>query len=264
MRDLDRLEAQSVYILREAYASVAPLALLWSLGKDSCVLLWLTRKAFLGHVPFRVVHIDTGYEFPEVYRFRDEIAAAWDLPLEIYPAAPLDEVDPTLTPGARFAARKMQGLLKLVAERDLAGVIAGIRRDEQALRAKERVFSPRTPEGAWDFRNQPAELFDQFATTCPPGHHLRIHPLLAWSERDVWRYIRRENIPVVPLYFARNGQRFRSLGEVGITEPIASGAETVDAVIAELDADKRPERAGRTFDHESEDTFERLRAQGYL
>jgi sulfate adenylyltransferase subunit 2 len=264
MSDLDRLEEQSVYILREAYASVAPMVMLWSLGKDSCVMLWLARKAFLGHVPFRVVHIDTGYEFPEVYQFRDEITEAWDLPLEVYPAAPIEQVDSTLTPGARFAARKMQGLMNMVSERQLRGVIAGIRRDEQAVRAKERVFSPRDSEGNWDFRDQPAEMFDQFTTDCPPGSHLRIHPLLAWSERDIWRYIKRENIPVVPLYFAKNGQRFRSLGEVGITEPIESRADTVDAIIAELDADKRPERAGRTFDHESEDTFERLRAQGYL
>lgn len=264
MTELDRLEHQSVYILREAYASVSPTILLWSLGKDSCVLIWLAKKAFGGHVPFPVVHIDTGAEFPEVYAFREEYAETWGLPLEVVPAADLDEVDPTLTPGARFAARKGTGLKNLVAARGLKGVIAGIRRDEQSVRAKERVFSPRAEDGSWDFRNQPPEIFDQFQTEVPEGDHLRIHPLLGWTERDIWRYIRREQIPVVPLYFAKNGQRFRSLGEVGITEPIASHADTVDAIIAELDTDRRPERAGRTFDHESEDTFERLRAHGYL
>jgi sulfate adenylyltransferase subunit 2 len=264
MKHLDELEHHSIHILREAYAEVSPTIMLWSLGKDSCVMLWLARKAFLGHCPFPLVHIDTGAEFPEVYAFRDHYAAAWNLPLEVVPAADLDEVDPTLTPGARFAARKATGLKTMIAARELRGVIAGIRRDEQSVRAKERVFSPRTSEGAWDFRNQPPEFFDQYQTDCPPGDHLRIHPLLAWSEQDIWRYIEREDIPVVPLYFAKNGQRFRSLGEVGITAPIASDAATVSDIIRELEADRRPERAGRTFDHESEDTFERLRAQGYL
>ena len=126
------------------------------------------------------------------------------------------------------------------------------------------MFSPRSASGAWDFRHQPLELWGQFQTDVPAGSHVRVHPLLAWTELDVWRYVKREGIPVVPLYFARDGKRYRSLGERDITHPIASEAATLDAIIAELAASDEPERAGRAMDHESEDAFERLRAAGYM
>ena len=112
--------------------------------------------------------------------------------------------------------------------------------------------------------NQPAEFWDQYNAEPPPGGHIRVHPLLAWTELDVWRYIEREGMPVVPLYFARDGKRFRSLGEKDITFPIDSNASNVDEIIAELEASREPERAGRAMDHESEDAFERLRAEGYM
>jgi len=147
-------------------------------------------------------------------------------------------------------------------------VVSGIRRDEQAIRAKERVFSPRGEDGAWDFRDQPPEFWDQYNAKAPRsdngGGHVRVHPLLHWTERDIWLYIQRENIPVVPLYFARDGKRFRSLGEEGITFPIDSQAATIDEIIAELDVTTAPERQGRAMDHESEDAFERLRESGYM
>ena len=132
------------------------------------------------------------------------------------------------------------------------------------MRAKERVFSPRGDSGQWDFRDQPPEFWDHFNTDLPAGTHLRIHPLLHWTERDIWRYIRREGIPLVDLYFAKNGQRYRSLGDSDITSPMASNAATLDEIIAELDDTTAPERAGRAMDRETEDAFERLRAAGYM
>lgn len=261
---LDQLESESVFILREAFSQVSPLAMLWSLGKDSNVMLWLARKAFLGHIPFPVVHLDTGAEFPEAYAFRDRYAVDWGLRLICETCPPIETIDPTLPAASRFAARKSAGLKQYLATYGIKGVFAGIRRDEQALRAKERVFSPRNAEGEWNFRNQPAEFWQHFATTPRPGEHLRIHPLLHWTELDIWRYIAREGIPVVPLYFARDGRRFRSLGEIGITQPIASSAATIPDIIAELEATRSAERQGRVMDHESEDAFERLRLSGYL
>ncbi len=261
---LDALEAQSIFIFREAFARIRPLALLWSLGKDSNVMIWLARKAFLGEIPFPVAHLDTGLEFDEAYAFRDTYAKEWNLNLIADSCPPIEATDPTLPPGARVAARKSLGLAQTVERYGFSGIFAGIRRDEQATRAKERVFSPRGLDGTWDVRDQPPEFWDQFNADFPPGTHIRIHPLLHWTELDIWRYIEREGIPVCELYFAKNGTRFRSLGEKGITEPFPSKASTIAEVIAELAATRTSERAGRTMDHESEDVFERLRAGGYL
>ncbi len=264
MTDLDQLEAQSIFVLREAYHRLRPLGLLWSLGKDSNVLLWLARKAFLGRVPLAVYHVDTGKKFPEMYAFRDRYAAEWGLDLRIGACPPVEEVDPTLPPAARSAARKTAGLASVIERDRLAGVVAGIRRDEQATRAKERVFSPRGASHRWDVRNQPPEFWDQFATPVEAGAHVRVHPLLAWRELDVWRYIEREGIPVVDLYFARNGQRYRSLGDQDITAPVPSQAKTIPEILAELRGTRKAERAGRAMDSETEDAFERLRVAGYL
>ncbi len=264
MQRLDELEAQSVYILREAYASIDPIGMLWSLGKDSNVMVWLARKAFGGHVPFPVIHVDTGKKFKEMYEFRDSYSKTWNLNLLVRDCPPIEEIDPTLPKAARSAARKTEGLKRLIAEKGFRGVIAGIRRDEQATRAKERVFSPRDETGKWDFRDQPMEFWDQFKTEFPPDAHVRIHPLLHWTEVDIWRYIQREKIPIVPLYFARDGKRYRSLGDQDITNPIDSHATTIEEIIAELEATRAPERAGRAMDHEAEDAFERLRSAGYM
>ena len=264
MERLKELEAQSVYILREAYNKIAPLAMLWSLGKDSNAMVWLARKAFFGHVPFPVLHVDTGKKFPEMYEFRARMADEWGLDLLVAECPPLDEIDASLPPAARSAARKTVGLKSAIERHGFKGIIAGIRRDEQATRAKERVFSPRDASGHWDVRDQPAELWDQYKTEFPTGTHVRIHPLLHWSELDIWRYVRREKISVVSLYFARDGQRYRSLGDQDITSPIASQAASVDEIIAELESTTTAERAGRAMDHEREDAFERLRADGYM
>ncbi len=264
MERLGELEAGSVYILREAYSRIEPLAMLWSLGKDSNVMVWLARKAFFGRVPFPVLHVDTGKEFDEMYAFRTRYAKEWDLDLLTADCPAIEEIDASLPAAARSAARKTAGLKTAIERYGFSGIIAGIRRDEQPARAKERVFSPRDSAGRWDFRDQPPEFWDQYKTDVPPGTHILIHPLLHWTELDIWRYIEREDIPVVPLYFARGGKRYRSLGDRDITHPIASNAAGTLEIIAELEATNTSERAGRAMDPEREDAFERLRADGYM
>ena len=261
---LDRLESESITILREAFAAVDRLGMLWSMGKDSNAGIRLARKAFFGRVPFPVIHVDTGLEFPEVYAFRDRMAREWGLDLIAAPCPPIESMDPTLPPNARSASRKTAGLKNAIARHGFTGIIACIRRDEQSTRAKERVFSPRGAEARWEFRTQPPEFWGHFATRVPPGGHVRIHPLLGWTEVDVWRYVQREQISVVELYFAKDGRRFRSLGESDITVPMRSTAATLAEIIAELETIRTPERAGRTMDHEAEDSFERLRVEGYM
>ncbi len=264
MQHLDELEAQSVYILREAYNKIQPLAMLWSLGKDSNVMVWLARKAFFGHVPFPVMHVDTDKKFKEMYEFRDRYAKEWDLSLLVERCPPVEEMDQSDPYATQLAKRKTFGLRAALEKHGFNGVIAGIRRDEEAVRAKERVFSPRGETGDWDIRDQPPEFWDQFKTDFPPGMHLRIHPLLHWTEIDIWRYTQREGIPTVPLYFAKDGKRYRSLGDEEITFPIDSSASTIEEIIEELETTKAAERAGRAMDHVSEDAFEQLRTQGYM
>jgi sulfate adenylyltransferase subunit 2 len=264
MDHLEALESQSIYILREAFNRLDRIAMLWSLGKDSNCMVWLAKKAFFGHVPFPVVHIDTGKKFPEMYAFRDRYGKEWQLDLIVGDCPPVEAIDPSLPPAARSAARKTEGLKRVIEAKGFTGIIAGIRRDEQATRAKERVFSPRGTGGAWNFRDQPPEFWDQFNTSFAPETHVRIHPLLHWTELDIWRYTQREGIPTIDLYFAKNGKRYRSLGDQDITHPIASDAATLEQIIAELETTKVPERAGRAMDHEAEDAFERLRADGYM
>jgi sulfate adenylyltransferase subunit 2 len=261
---LDDLEARTIYILREAWNRIDPLAMLWSIGKDSNALLWMVRKAFYGRVPFPVVQLDTDMELPEVYEFRDFLVREWNLPLQVEHCPSEEKMDQSLPPATRSATRKTMGLRNLLEKNKYRGIIAGIRRDEQSMRAKERVFSPRTLDGDWDFKDQPAEFWDQYKTDFPDGCHVRIHPILHWTELDIWRYTKRENLPIVPLYYARNGMRYRSLGEKNITFPVPSTASTLDEIIHELETTNTSERAGRSMDHESEDSFEILRAKGYM
>lgn len=261
---LDDLESRSIYILREAYNRIKPLGMLWSIGKDSTALLWLIRKAFFGRVPFPMIQLDTEMELPEVYQFRDELVRDWGFELKVEMCPPEEDMDQTLPPNTRAAARKTEGLKNLMAREKYKGMIVGIRRDEQSMRAKERVFSPRSFDGTWDYKDQPAEFWDQYKTDFPEGTHVRIHPILHWREIDIWRYTLREGIPIVPLYLAQNGMRYRSLGEKNITKPIASNAATIEEIIAELETTKTSERAGRTMDSETEDSFERLRRSGYM
>jgi len=264
MDHLDAVESKSIYILREAFNKIDNLAMLWSLGKDSNAMVWLAKKAFFGHVPFPLVHIDTGKKLPEMYAFRDRYEKEWNLDLRRGECPPVEETDPTLPPAARSAARKTAGLKTMLDKEGFTGVIAGIRRDEEGTRAKERVFSPRGEQNTWDFRDQPPEFWDQFKTDFAPGTHLRIHPILHWTEIDIWRYVQREGIPTIDLYFSKNGKRYRSLGDQDITFPVDSTASTIDEIIEELKTTKIAERSGRAMDHESEDAFERLRADGYM
>ncbi len=277
MNHLDQLEAQSIYIFREAFHAIDKLAMLWSFGKDSNVMIHLARKAFFGQVPFPLIHCDTELEMDEVYAFRDKYAKEWGVNLLSPICPPIEATDITLPHAARVASRKTLGLKAVVEEHGLVGIIAGIRRDEEATRAKERVFSPRGIEGGWDVKEQPPEFWDQYKTDFAPGTSIRIHPLLHWTELDIWLYIQRENIPIVPLYYARKYNefegrdfggkmmRFRSLGEKGITWPVESSADTIEKIIAELRVTKTSERSGRPMGaDEDESSFERLRADGYM
>ncbi|SNB66695.1 sulfate adenylyltransferase subunit 2 [Arboricoccus pini] len=264
MDHLDQLEAESIYILREAFAKLDNIAILWSLGKDSNVVLWLARKAFFGHVPFPVMHVDTEKKFPEMYAFRDRYAKEWGLNFIRELCPPVEDTDPTLPPASRSAARKTLGLQAAVKKHGFNGLVAGIRRDEEAIRAKERYFSPRGADNSWNLKDQPPEFWNQYMTSFPKDVHVRVHPILHWTEIDIWRYTKRENIPLIDLYFSKNGKRYRSLGDQDITNPISSNAATLDEIIEELETTRIPERSGRAMDHESEDAFERLRAAGYL
>lgn len=264
MDRLDQLESQSIYIFREAFNRIENIAMLWSLGKDSNVMIWLARKAFFGHVPFPVMHVDTGKKFKEMYVFRDRYVDAWKLNFIREECPPVEMTDDSLPPAARSAARKTEGLKLALEKHKFNALFAGIRRDEEATRAKERVFSPRGEHGQWDFRDQPPEFWDQYKTDFPPGTHIRIHPLLHWTEADIWAYTLREQIPTIDLYFAKDGKRYRSLGDEDITSPVTSTASTIEEIIEELLTTKVAERAGRAMDHEAEDVFERLRADGYM
>jgi sulfate adenylyltransferase subunit 2 len=263
---LDDLESLSIFVIREARAKFKDLGMLWSMGKDSTVLLWLVRKAFFGRVPFPLVHIDTTKKIPEMIAFRDRIAREWKLDLIVgkNEAALADGMGPEKGRVACCTALKKCGLEQVIARHGFTGILLGIRRDEEGTRAKERYFSPRDRRFEWTVRDQPPELWDQFKTDFEPGTHVRIHPLLHWTEIDVWEYIEREKIPVTELYFAKNGKRYRSLGCAPCTAAIDSDATTVAAIVAELRRTRSSERSGRAQDQESEDAFERLRASGYM
>lgn len=267
MNHLDRLENQSIFILREAYKKIGKTAMLWSMGKDSTVLLWLARKAFFGRIPFEAVHIDTTFEFPEVYAYRERIAREWGLKLIVgVNQAALDrgvnyDHCDAITVNHEL---KTVGLQQTLERYRWDALIVGIRRDEDGTRAKEKYFSPRNIDFEWNYKDQPPELWDQFNTDFGPGTHVRVHPLLEWTEIDVWRYIQRESIPTVELYFARDGKRYRTLGCHPITRPVESEADTIDKIIEELGSTRIAERVGRMQDHISPYAMQKLRAKGYM
>jgi len=266
MEHLRELESRSIYLIREAYNQHKNLAMLWSIGKDSTTLLWLCRKAFFGNIPFPVVHIDTSYKFKEIYEFRDKYAKEWNLKLIA------ERNEDTLKAGmcpekGRFECcntLKTEALKQIMARHNLQAMLLGIRRDEHGIRAKERYFSPRNEKFEWKYKNQPPELWDQYKTKSEDGMHLRIHPLLHWTELDIWRYIKLENIPVVKLYFAKNGRRYRSIGCECCCNPVSSEAETIDKIIKELETTKVSERSGRAQDKEKSYMMQKLRSLGYM
>ena len=293
MNQLDKLENESIYILREAYNQFKNLCMLWSIGKDSTVLLWLARKAFFGHVPFPLVHIDTRYKIPEMIEYRDRLAMDWKLDMvyglnisalekkETFPDGNVDRITCCRNlksealkhvlsgewPRYRFDHKK--GMYVIDDNKEpYTGVIVGVRADEEGSRSKERYFSPRDRESDWDVGDQPPEFWNQFKTDFAPGTHVRIHPLLDWTELNIWEYIEIENIPMVSLYFDKGeGKRYRSLGCYPCTKPVESTARDVPEIIEELRSGKFAniaERAGREQDKEDAGTLETLRREGYM
>jgi sulfate adenylyltransferase subunit 2 len=265
MDRLDELINRSLYLIREAYARHRKLALLWSIGKDSTTLLWLCRKAFLGRVPFPVLHIDTSYKFPEIYAFRDWLTAEWGLDLRIARneaalAAGMNNV-------RKFEccnALKTEALKQAIERHGFEALLLGIRRDEHGIRAKERYFSPRDEDFRWNYADQPMELWDQYQSSPREGRHYRVHPLLHWTELDVWGTVRRERIPVVDLYLAKQGRRYRSIGCECCCEPVDSAAADVEAIVEELKTTRIAERSGRAQDKEEAQVMQKLRALGYM
>jgi sulfate adenylyltransferase subunit 2 len=256
---LQNLEQKSIYILREAKARFKNIAVLWSMGKDSTTMLYLCKRAFFGQIPFPVIHIDNGRDFPETYQFREKLVKEWNINLLIAKAEPkIDEIS-----GTAEGLNKAEALKKLMAEKKFNALIVSIRRDEHGIRAKERYFSPRTKDWRWDFKRQPPEIFHYFSEF-KDASHIRVHPLLDWTELDVWKYIKEKNIPVNPLYFAKNGKRYRSIGYPETTVPIESNAKTVEEIIEELKNTQITERSGRSQDKEKEYVMQRLRELGYM
>jgi sulfate adenylyltransferase subunit 2 len=287
------LESKGIYILREAYKEFDNLCMLWSIGKDSTVLLHLARKAFFGHVPFPLVHIDTSYKIPEMITYRDKLALKWNLTMiygqnkaaiadkQTYPygnisriacckALKSEALKHTLSGDlTRFRLDHKSGTYKEDPDnQSYTGVIVGVRADEEGSRSKERYFSPRDKTNDWNIDDQPPELWNQYKTDFAPGTHIRIHPLLDWTELNIWEYIEQENIPIIPLYFDNGkGKRYRSLGCAPCTSPVDSTAKNVSEIIEELKSGKFAnisERSGREQDKEGGGTLEELRRDGYM
>jgi sulfate adenylyltransferase subunit 2 len=267
--------------------------MLWSIGKDSTVLLWLARKAFFGHVPMPLVHIDTHFKISEMIVYRDMLARQWKLDMvygensdalihkETFPDGKTNRIQccKNLKTEAlrnvlsgnctRYRLNHQTGSYEQDRNTEpFTGVIVGVRSDEEGSRSKERYFSPRDKNNDWDVADQPPELWNQYKTEFAPGTHVRIHPLLDWTELDIWEYILRENIPVVSLYFDQgNGTRYRSLGCAPCTKPVESTARNVEEIVLELKEGKFSniaERSGREQDKEDGGGLEDLRRDGYM
>ncbi len=264
MNRLHQLEEESIYLLREGFFRFERMALLWSMGKDSTTLVWLARKAFPGPLPIPVLHLDTGYKFKEIYEFRNRLTRRWKLDLRIIGnrSALEQGMGPHRGTEECCDLLKTRALRAGLTEHRLEAVALGIRRDEHGVRAKERFFSLRDSEGHWNYLDQPAELWEQYATSGEAGGHIRLHPLLSWTEIDVWEYVRQERLPVVPLYFAKNGCRYRSIGCEPCCQTVPSEATTVEEILAELAVTTTRERAGRVQDKEY--AMQKLRSLGYM
>ncbi|HEU5474382.1 MAG TPA: sulfate adenylyltransferase subunit CysD [Actinophytocola sp.] len=297
LTQLDRLEAESIDILREAVAESERPVLLYSIGKDSSVLLHLARKAFHpAPVPFPLLHVDTTWKFREMISFRDRTAERLGVELIVHrnPECLALGINPFDHGSARHTDMwKTQGLRQALDKHRFDLAFGGARRDEERSRAKERVFSLRTAAHRWDPRSQRPELWRLYNTRKDPGESLRVFPLSNWTEIDVWQYIRRERIPVVPLYFAaarpvlrRDGMlimvdddrlrlrpgeeirratvRFRTLGCYPLTGAVPSTAASVAEIIEELRQVTTSERADRAIDHDQSGSMERKKHEGYF
>jgi sulfate adenylyltransferase subunit 2 len=297
LSDLDRLEADSIDVLREAVAESERPVLLYSIGKDSSVLLHLLLKAFApARPPIPLLHVDTGWKFREMIAFRDRRAAETgvDLRVHVNPDGLRDGIGPfTHGSAVHTDVMKTQGLKQALAHYGFDAAIGGARRDEEKSRAKERVFSFRGAQQRWDPKAQRPELWNLYNTRLAAGESLRVFPLSNWTELDVWLYVWRENIPVVPLYFAaerpvveRDGAliqvddermplapgespalrrvRFRTLGCYPLTGAIESEADTLEKIIAEMLVSRSSERQGRVIDRDAGASMEKKKQEGYF
>jgi sulfate adenylyltransferase subunit 2 len=224
MTHLDDLESHSIYLMREAFHGFKKHRHAWSMGKDSNVLIWLAKKAFGGHIPFPVSTSTRPTSFPRCSSSASGPSQALRLKLIVWineEARARGVGYETHDPVTVTHELKTVALQQVLAEYKFDALITGIRRDEDSTRAKERYFSPRNAQFEWEYKDQPPEFWGQFTTSVEPGEHVRVQPLLDWTEIDIWRYIQRENIPIPQMYFARDGKRYRSLGCWPITKPVA-------------------------------------------
>jgi sulfate adenylyltransferase subunit 2 len=264
---IDELENKSIYIIREAYNRFGKnIALLWSIGKDSTALLWLCRKAFFGQIPFPIVHIDTGFKFKEIYEFRDRYAKDWGLNLIVTrnEKALNENMRPEKGKFECCNKLKTEALKQSLSEHTFKALLLAIRRDEHGIRAKERIFSPRDTEFKWNYRDQPPELWDLYKSRVQSGQHFRIHPMLHWTELNIWEYVRKEKIPVVNLYLSKDGKRYRSIGCETCCNPIPSNANNIKKIVEELKTTNIAERSGRAQDKEDTYNMQKLRSLGYM
>ena len=293
---LRALEAESIHILRETAAQFERPVLLYSIGKDSSVMLHLARKAFFpGRLPFPLLHIDTGYEYPEMIAFRDWFVSEIGARLLVHTnqRAHAGGVNPYDIGTARCCSLlRTQALLDALREYGADAALGGARRDEERSRAKERVFSFRDAHGQWNPKEQRPELWSLYNGRVSPGEHIRVFPLSNWTELDVWSYIDIEEIPVPPLYFAREREvvvrggsliplesqvrllpgehpvkkrcRLRSLGCTPCTGAIESDADTPAKIVAELRGFRRSERENRVIDHDQDGSMELKKREGYF
>lgn len=293
---LDGLVAESIHVFREVVAQFANPVMLYSVGKDSSVMLDLARRAFApGKIPFPLLHVDTGYKFREMLEFRDAICAEMGAELIVHRNE--DAISEGAHPSAWGSVRccgalKTLALLDALAAGGYDAAFGGARRDEERSRAKERFFSFRDAHGQWDPKNQRPELWSLYNGRISPGESIRVFPISNWTERDVWAYIDRENVPVVPMYFAkprpvidRNGLlipvtestrilpgetiteevcRFRTLGCSPCTGAVRSDATTVADILAEMDDLRHSERITRVIDHDQDGSMEQKKREGYF
>jgi len=300
---LNQLESESIHILREVAAEFKNPVMLYSAGKDSSVMVRLAQKAFYpGKFPFPLMHVDTGYKFPEMYAFRDQFCRQIEATLIV------ERNDHWISQGCHplnmgvdkcCSYLKTEALLMALRKHGFDAAIGGARREEEKSRAKERVFSLRDRFGQWDPKNQRPELWDLYNTRMNEGETVRVFPLSNWTEQDIWQYIKAEKIPVVPIYFARprpvisrsgilipvsscsfvpheatSGQkneavttvmsRFRSLGCIPCTGAVASTATTIDDIIREVQTAKKSERENRVIDLTSDSSMEQKKKEGYF
>jgi sulfate adenylyltransferase subunit 2 len=294
---LKALENEAIHIFREVAGEFERPVMLYSIGKDSSVLLHLARKAFYpGRVPFPLLHVNTGWKFEEMIEFRDKIVAEYDLDLIAHtnPRGAAENVTPFSHGSALYTdIMKTEALKQALDMGKYDAAFGGARRDEEASRAKERIYSFRTPDHKWDPRNQRPELWNVYNGQIRKGESVRAFPLSNWTEVDIWRYIQAENIPIVPLYFAakrpiieRDGMmilaederlellpgevkreeviRFRTLGCFPLTGAIRSNATTLDEIISELETATVSERQGRAIDRDQAGSMEKKKREGYF